>query len=401
MLRMKNRSAGIYAMVLCLGIPAGLSGQTANRPEIERHYQRAQAALQANQSAVAASEFREILRLDPANASAHANLGMIAYQSNDYALASQEFRAALKLQPKLWNAEAFLGMSQVRLGDAKGARPLLDDAYRHVQDPRLRRRVATDLVALAYRSADLNQAVDVLRDLEKTSPDDPATLYMAYRIYSGLAAQHLSRLAQAAPESAQMHEVLGQLSASQDDFREAIAQYRRALELDPSLPGIHFELGQMILANSTEEPAREEAESELKLALASDTSSAECEYLLGEIQWLRSKPEEALEYYQKALLLRPAYVDAQIAAAKALVRLGDPQSALKRLTDAVADDPRNEAAHYQLSQIYRKLGRTQDAERESETFRKLRESEVHFQALDRQFQQGSPRPQTADSDGPQ
>jgi len=388
-------------ILLCLVGSIRLSAQTTNRPEIEQHYQRAQAALQARQNAVAAQEFRAILRLDPANASAHANLGVIAYDANDYAQASQEFRAALKLQPKLWNAQVFLGMSELRRGNTQEATPILQEAYRHVQDAGVRNRVAADLIALSYKANDLNQAVDILRELEKARPSDPATLYMAYRTYSDLAAQHLAKLAEAAPESAQMHEVLGQLSASQDDFPEAVAQYRKALELDPGLPGVHFELGQMILANSTEEPARAEAESELKLALAFDPGNSESEYLLGEIEWLRSKPEEALKHYQKALALRPDYVDAQIAAGKALARLGDAEGALKFLSDAVAVDPRSEAAHYQLSQIYRKLGRTEDAERESETFRRLRESQAHFQALDEQFQQRTVRKQTVEGDNPQ
>jgi len=387
-------------VLLCVLSSIRLAAQTSNRPEIEQHYQRAQAALQAKQTATAVQEFLEILRLDPSNASAHANLGVIAYDGNDYAQAALRFRAALKLQPKLWNAEAFLGMSELRLGHTREASPLLEDAYRHVQDPRVRGRVATDLITLAYQSNDLDQAVDILRALEKASPDDPATLYMAYRTYSDLAAQHLSKLEAAAPESAEMHEVLGQLSASQDDFAEAIAQYRKALELDPGLPGIHFALGQMILANSAEEPARQEAQSELKLALASDPSNAECEYLLGEIEWLRSKPEEALKHYQKALLLRPGYVDAQIAAGKSLARLGDADGALKYLSEAVAADPQNEAAHYQLSQIYRKLGRGQDAERESATFQRLRESQPHFHALDQEFQQKAVRQQTVDPDVP-
>jgi tetratricopeptide (TPR) repeat protein len=156
----------------------------------------------------------------------------------------------------------------------------------------------------------------------------------------------------------------------------------------------------MILANSTGEPARQEAESELRLALAADPSNPECEYLLGEIQWLRSKPEEALRHYDKALQLRPGYVDAQIAAGKSLARLGDTDGALKYLSEAVAADPQSEAAHYQLSQIYRKLGRTEDAEREAAAFQKLRESQAHFHALDQEFQQKVSRQQTADPDQP-
>jgi len=391
---MRQTSGRLVGITLALMISIRLGAQTANRAEIEEHYRKAQAALQGKQDAVAAQEFREILRLDPGNASAHANLGVIAYSARDYAQASQEFRTALKLQPGLWNAKAFLGMSELRLGKAEEAKPLLQDAFRHVQDARLRSEVGMDLIAVCYQSGNLEQAADIARALVQATPDDPATLYTAYRAYSDLAARQLTKLAQVAPESAQMHQVLAQLSASQDDFVEAIAQYRKALEIDPELPGVHFELGQMILANSTDESARDQAEREFHLALAADPDNAECEYLLGEIEWLRSKPREALQHYNRALALRPGYVDAHIAAGKALARLGDSQGALQQLLQAVALDPQSAVAHYRLSQVYLSLGRSAEAERESAAFRKIRDSEPHFRALGQQ--QKSVRQQTVD-----
>ncbi len=60
---------------LCfLMITGRIAAQTSHWPEIQQHYKLAQEALQAKQDAVAEREFREILRLDPKNASAHANL---------------------------------------------------------------------------------------------------------------------------------------------------------------------------------------------------------------------------------------------------------------------------------------------------------------------------------------
>src|SRR2546426_12087386 len=106
----------VACALLFLMTPARLAAQTKDWPGIEQHYKKAQEALRAKQDAIAIREFREILRLDPRNASAYANLGVIAFTEKDYAQACQEFQAALKLQPSLWNARAFLGMSELRLG---------------------------------------------------------------------------------------------------------------------------------------------------------------------------------------------------------------------------------------------------------------------------------------------
>jgi tetratricopeptide (TPR) repeat protein len=384
---MRKSSKWLVGSILCLIAVSGSSAQTGNRTEIEQHYEKAQAALRSNQSAVAEKEFREILRLDPKNASAHANLGVIAYTGKDYTRASQEFRAALKLQPNLWNAKGYLGMSELRQAHRAVAQPLLEDSFEHLQDDQLKSQVGMDIISLDYQSADPDRAAEVLHSLLRIRPSTPVLLYTAYRTYSDLAARALSNLAETAPESPQMHQILAQSSASQDDFPGAIAQYRKALEADAQLPEIHYELGQMILANSQAEPARAEAEKEFNLSLAGDPRNAYDEYMLGEIAWLRSKPEDALAHYTRALDFDPTFVDAHIAKGKMLTLLGRPSEALDALRAAVGLDSRNEVAHYRLAQAYRKLGRIQDADREHAAFRELRDSHEPVRALFQQVQE--------------
>jgi tetratricopeptide (TPR) repeat protein len=191
----------------------------------------------------------------------------------------------------------------------------------------------------------------------------------------------VASLAEAAPESAPMHQILAQNLASRDEFQPAIAQYRKAIELDPRLPGLHYELAEMILANSTQEPARNEAQQQLQSELALNPASAESQYLLGVIAWLRSDPQTALERYLDALKLRPDFVDAHIAAGKALRALHHSGEAVTHLEAAIRLDPRNEVAHYRLAEEYRELGRNEDAARESTAFHQLREAHRDIQAL--------------------
>ena len=51
--------------------------QTTTNEQIVLHYKRAEAALKVGESQTAAAEFKEILKLDPGNAEASANLGVI------------------------------------------------------------------------------------------------------------------------------------------------------------------------------------------------------------------------------------------------------------------------------------------------------------------------------------
>jgi len=378
-----------------------LAAQTPDWREIQKHSRRATDARQAGQNDIAVKEFREILRLDPHNAEAHANIGVIAYTEREYAQAAEEFRAALKLRPSLWNARAFLGMSELRLGHPQEAKAHLEKSFRYLRDATLQSQAGLDLISLYYQSQDFHHALEILKVLQGAHPDDPNLLYTAYRTYTELAARTLAKLAQVAPESAQMHRILAQAQQSQDDFTGAIAQYRKALELDATLPGLHFELGQAILANSTDEPARQEAEKEFRQALAEDATDADAHYMLGEIAWIRTKPEEALNDYEEAVRLRPGFVDAHIALGKALTTLGRPEDALLHLSEGVRLDPQNEVAHYRLAQAYRKLGRAEDAERESAMFRKLRDSHLPVRELYQQVQERAVPRQTVAPGEPQ
>ena len=398
---MRKRRQIPLALLTLTVLPFVLPAQTHPGKAIQDHYQRAQAARQAGQNDVAVKEFQEILRLDPHNAEAHANLGVIAYSQRDYARAANEFHAALNLRPAMWNAQAFLGMCELRLGHSQQARTLLQGSFNHIQDGTLKSEAGMDLVAIYGERQEYARALDVVQALERTRPNDPNLLYTAYRTYTELAASTLARLAQVAPDSAQFHRILAQAQQSQDDFSGAIAQYRKALEIDPKLPGLHFELGQAILAKSTDEPSRQEAEKEFRLALADNPADAYSQYMLGEIAWLRAQPDQAMECYAEAVRLAPDWVDARIALGKTLTALGRPADALDQLTQAVRGDPQSDIAHYRLAQAYRKLGRSDDAERELATFRKLRDSHAAVGALSQQVQERAVPHQTVAPDEPQ
>src|SRR5437667_8489686 len=76
---MREKFFWVACSSLFLMTSAKPAPQIKNRPEIEQHYKKAQEALGAKQDAIAIREFREIFHLDPRNASAHANLGVIAF----------------------------------------------------------------------------------------------------------------------------------------------------------------------------------------------------------------------------------------------------------------------------------------------------------------------------------
>ena len=158
-----HQQTTIVGLLAAAGTVASLVAQTNPREQIRVHYDRAQNALSQDQPDAAAKEFRAILRLDPKNAAAYANLGMIAFKQRRYAEAAEGFGAALKLNPSLWDAEAFLGLSHARLGRSQEAKTLLERSLRHIQNHALRTEIAMELIRIAQETNTLDSAVDALR----------------------------------------------------------------------------------------------------------------------------------------------------------------------------------------------------------------------------------------------
>jgi tetratricopeptide (TPR) repeat protein len=389
----------LLTLLLIFGLPA--YGQTNQAEAMKLHYARAQEALKANQLDVAAGEFQEILRLDPHNAEARASLGVIAFTERNYPQAAKEFQESLKLKPNLWNAQAFLGMCEMRLGNLDEATTLLEKSFPHVQEAKLRAQSGSDLIYLYDVSGRLDKASEIVKVLESLEPDQPDTLYTAYRVYSDLAARALATLIKVAPESARTREILAQSLMSHNDYPAAIQQYRRALEADPNLPEIHFELGQALLSYSANESSRSEAEKEFQAALVANPADANAEYELGEVAWSRSDFQNAIQHYSRALQLRAHFIDAQIGMGKALTSINETAKALDYLLDAERSDPQNEIVHYRLALAYRKLGVKSDADREWATFQEIRKSQDTARLLYQEMQQRPATPQTDESPPPQ
>ena len=136
--------------------------------------------------------------------------------------------------------------------DFADARKDMEAAFpRCSQRPRFQVQLGLELVGLDTESGDLEKAAAVLAQLRKADPDNPEVLYAAYRTYSDLSGESMLALSLAAPDSAQMHQLLAHEETRQGNTNGAIAQYRKAIAIDPHLPGVHFELAELLHTSRT------------------------------------------------------------------------------------------------------------------------------------------------------
>jgi len=380
-----SRTLLTFPLVAALAVQVPALAQTRSAgSELAGDLERGQAALRANNQAVAAEEFRAALKIDPANAEAHANLGAIAFFHGDCPGAMRDLHSALASAPALVNAQGLIAICEKRMGEP-GARADLESAFQRLKDPKLRVQVGVELADLYYQNGDLDHTLPVVHELVELDPDNADLLFFAQRIYSEMADDTMNKLALLAPDSARMQQLIAERLINGGDLNGAIEHYRKALAEDPRLPGMHFELAEAILEGSNEPSAQTQALAELDAAVKTegDTSQIECTY--GRIAALEGKSDEALAHYRRAYEMDPQSSEAQFGLGKTLADQGHPEEALKYLHMAVATDPMNAAAHYRLARVCHELHLDEEERKEIKLYQDIRAAKDRVAKLYREM----------------
>jgi len=389
---MKLSSSAFTAVFVCAGAILVISQSGPKSSGVDVHIRRAEAALRSNDQQTAIAEFRAVLSLDPKHAEAHSNLGVIEFFRGDCKSAVADLRQAVNAKPSLAKPRALLGICEKRLGDPDAQKDLAA-AFAKLDDPKLRTRVGLELAELYQQSGDLEHVTSTMAALVALNPEDPDILYFTQRTYSELAEDTLNKLAIIAPGSARMQQTIAERLVNNGDLKNAIDHYRKALELDPKIVGLHYELAEAVLeAASSDSAAQTESEKELQAALIAegDNSNIECE--LGRIATLRSDLQGAYNHYLQAFQLDSGNTQAQLGLGRTLMTMSKPQEARKYLEMAVKSDPLNNEAHYRLGLAYRNLQMAEQAQREMQLFQEIKKTKEQVRALYRQMNR-EPRPE--------
>jgi tetratricopeptide (TPR) repeat protein len=359
----------LFCISLLLSAAPGVSQTSPNRQQqIEAHIKQAQTYLRENRPDLAIPEFKAILALDPKNADARGNLGVILFFQGQYTEAIPQLRGALKLEPSLWKIQALLGMAEKRTGDMNGAVTDLERSFPKLTEPKIRLQAGMELIDLYSASGDLPKAAPVIAALRDSDPTNLELIYTAYRIYSDLLDEARLSLTVVGPNSARVHQMMAHELAKQGHTDEALANYREALKIDPNASGLHFELAEM-LNNAA---AHQDAEKEYQAAIVANPLDEKAECKLGDLAALRGDQQGAAEHYQRALKLQPNDSEALVGLSKALIIMNQSDKALPLLELAVKVDSTNAVAHFRLSTVYRKMGRVDDADRELAEYQKYK-----------------------------
>lgn len=337
---------------------ASLAGQSAVSSAAQ-HIQAGLSARDQHQVDVEITEFRRAAELDPQLADAFFNLGAAYMEKRDYGAAIAPLKRALELSPDLPVAHQLLGYA------------LLAEGYAAEAIPHLEKVGAQDALAIAQlETGQLSDAVVNFNAVLAKRPNDPDLLYYLGHASGLLSKTAIDALISSHPDSARAHEALAENYFVLRQMPQAEKEYQEALRIRPDLPGLHLELGQ-VYANSAQWPkAEEEFRAETKL----QPGKAEAGYRLGAALLQQGKSQEAFAELKRANDLKPDMSETLYSLGKAASLTGDvatAESSWRRVVELEKDTSLAAQAHFGLAGVYRKQGKTQQAQQQMQEFHKL------------------------------
>ncbi len=290
--------------------------------------------------------------------------GIAAFREGRYVAAAQALEGASDVRGRL-----FYGLTLAAQGDCAKALPLLgkvSDA-----DASVRRLAGIASVRCLSNSGETLAAATALQRLESAYPNDPDVLYLSAKLHMKAFNDATLQMFQRSPASYRVHQLSAEIFEVQNRYDEAAREYRRAIELNPKAPDLHFRLGRAILLQSHEQGALDQAAEQFRAELALSPEDSATEFQLAQIALVKGDSGEADLRLERAIRLSPTYVAALIALGKLRSHEKKFPAAIALLTQAARLQPANEGAHYALMAAYRDNGQMQEAKAEKATLDKL------------------------------
>ena len=330
-------------------------------PPVEELLRHAIELHQKGDIAAAIPEYRAYLKRVPGNAMARSNLGAALAGAGQYEEAIVEYNKALEVQPG--NASVRLNLSLAYYKAAKISEAAAELERITAGEPANRRAVLL-LADCDLRLGENKKVIEILTPLERQSPDDKALIYM---LGTALIRDHQADRGQVLidrilrdGDSAEARLLMGATKLSVQDYAGALADFKRAVELNPSLPDLYSYYG-MALAATGDTP---NAETAFRKELETNPNDYTSNLQLGILLTQEDQHTEARERFGHALAVRPGDASARYQLAALDLQDGRTEIARTELEKLTHEIPQFVEAHVSLATAYYREKRKQDGDKE-------------------------------------
>jgi tetratricopeptide (TPR) repeat protein len=333
-------------------------------------FAQAAALQQAGDLEKAAAEYRRFLEANPTSVEARSNLGVVLMGLGRYQDALAEYKLAASQAPMNATVRLNLGLAfykMTRLEAAVGEFAKVLSAH---PDHKQARYLAADCRLRLGRPA---EAIMLLAPLEASDADNPMLAYLLGMAY----------LADKQPEkgqllidrilrhgdSAEARVMMGMAKRGTGDLKGAVDDLKRAVEINPELPGVKGLYGQALLEAGNPDLARPQFESEL----SSNPLDFDANLYMGILLKGEQAYEPALGYFERALGVRPGDLPTRFQIASIALGRQETAAATALLEKIVEEAPAFLEAHVALATAYYRQQRKLDGDRERAVVERLTE----------------------------
>lgn len=303
------------------------------------------------------------------------NSGALLARLGRYEEAINRYTKALELSPGHPMILLNLGLAHYKAIDLKAAIDIFQGLIS--KDPG-NVRLHTLVADCYFQLGDYQKVISQLAPVASSHPDD---LSIAYLLGSAYIRDHQVEKGEALiqkimekGESAEAHLMMGTILGEIYHNKDAIAEYERAIQMNPSLPGAHAGLAFEILRSNEVERALKEFEAEL----AVNPNDYMANFYMGYLKRRDREYEDALAYLNRAARLRPGDGAALLQIAIVHYLQEDLDKAQAILEDVIKNDPKFMDAYVQLARVYFKKKMTtegREAQRKADELKREIESQ--------------------------
>lgn len=354
-----------------------VQGTPAASASLENLYKTAVDSQKAGHLDLAAGYYRQFL------AGVLGDLAIHYSVARDYSQAAPLFDDALALQPDSPSLLLAYAQSALALGNADHARTLATQFLRTQGGNGEQMAQAHQLLGRALLR--LNQDQQARKEFQAAVALDP-TFANGYDLAVACldlddepcADQLFSEMEKSFGDTAQIHFLFGRAYGDSDFQPRAIIEFRRAIQENPRLPGVHYLLAAVLLATGDDASHVQQAQEELRKELDISPRDAMCYAALGHIAAGKGDTAEAEKDLTRSASLDPRNPDPWLYLGQLYFdthRFPQAEAALRRCVQLTTDVSRNryqvQKAHFLLGRILMQKGQQDAAHAEMQIARDL------------------------------
>lgn len=358
----------IFSLSLSLAAASVAISQQAADSQMQNLFRQGAHDMSTGNAAAAEADFRQAIALDPTFAPAHLDLGLALLKQGKLLDAIASIKKSLQLDPASPGAHLFLGIAEYQSHHEDDAVSDLNLALK--EDPS-NVQTLTWLGIVELNNGHPDKAVEPLDRAATLAPKDENVLDYRVQAHMAVAKQSYTDLFHISPESWRLHRLNAIIDSQAQDHKQAADEYRQAIKLAPKEPSLYEGLGWEQRALGHADLAAQAFTEQLRLTPGNPIAM----YNLGSAQVDNGQERAAVPLLEQVVKIYGAASAADYYLGRALAATGTDDQAIisfQRATNLTGELQRR--AWYELSQAYRRTGKTAEARAAVLKYQELRQT---------------------------